>query len=152
MERRDRPGFKIRSGLNNIMRNEYKALFEKYVAILEAGMGDSWTDTINGKEVTITLPEIIEYLKNVAPIDIPTKELTHLFVGAVEEPDEQHLKRINQSDLKYPIIVISKHGKYSMLLDGNHRLQKAIYNNMPTIKGKVLELDNAPEIYKQMFR
>ena len=133
------------------MRNQYNLLAEKYEQVLEGGMEDSWTDTIDGKQVTITLPEVLEYLKNVPVKEVNTKQLEHLRVGAVKKPDEAHLKRINQSNLDYPIIVIASQGKYKMLLDGNHRLQKALYNNIPKIKVKVLDLDTAPLSYQQMF-
>ena len=129
----------------------HKILAEKYEQVLESGMEDSWTDTIDGKQVTITLSQILEYLKNVPVKEVNTKQLEHLRVGAVKKPDEAHLKRINQSNLDYPIIVIASQGKYKMLLDGNHRLQKALYNNIPKIKVKVLDLDTAPLSYQQMF-
>ena len=120
--------------------------------VREDGMETDWTGTINNKQVTITLPEVLEYLKNVPVKEVNTKQLEHLRVGAVKKPDEAHLKRINQSNLDYPIIVIASEGKYKMLLDGNHRLQKALYNNIPKIKVKVLDLDTAPLSYQQMFR
>ena len=132
-------------------RRSLQLLAEKYEQVLEGGMEDSWTDTIDGKQVTITLPEVLEYLKDAPVKEIDPKQLEHLRVGAVKKPDEAHLKRINQSNLDYPIIVIASEGKYKMLLDGNHRLQKALYNNIPKIKVKVLDLDTAPLSYQQMF-
>ena len=110
-------------------RRSLQLLAEKYEQVREGGLEDSWTDTIDGKQVTITLSQILEYLKDVPVKEIDPKELDHLRVGAVKQPDEEHLKRINQSSLDYPIIVIASKGKYKMLLDGNHRLQKALYNN-----------------------
>ena len=133
-------------------RRSLQLLAEKYEQVLEGGMEDSWTDTIDGKQVTITLSQILEYLKDAPVKEIDPKELKHLRVGAVKQPDEEHLKRINQSSLDYPIIVIASQGKYKMLLDGNHRLQKALYNKIDKIKVKVLDLDTAPLSYQQMFR
>ena len=133
-------------------RRSLQLLAEKYEQVREGGMEDSWTDTIDGKQVTITLSQILEYLKDAPVKEIDPKELKHLRVGAVKQPDEEHLKRINQSSLDYPIIVIASQGKYKMLLDGNHRLQKALYNKIDKIKVKVLDLDTAPLSYQQMFR
>ena len=48
----------------------HKILAEKYEQVLESGMEDSWTDTIDGKQVTITLSQILEYLK-----DAPVKDV-----------------------------------------------------------------------------
>ena len=39
-----------------------------------------------------------------------------------------------------------------MILDGHHRLQKAINTKQKNIKAKVLDLKTAPEKYKIMFR
>ena len=133
-------------------RRSLQLLAEKYEQVLEGGMEDSWTDTIDGKQVTITLSQILEYLKDAPVKEIDPKELEHLRVGAVKQPDEEHLKRINQSSLDYPIIVIASKYRYKMLLDGNHRLQKALYNKIDKIKVKVLDLDTAPLSYQQMFR
>ena len=132
-------------------RRSLQLLAEKYEQVREDGMEDSWTDTIDGKQVTITLSQILEYLKDTSVKEVDPKELEHLRVGAVKQPDEEHLKRINQSSLDYPIIVIASKGKYKMLLDGNHRLQKALYNNIDKIKVKVLYLDTAPLSYQQLF-
>jgi hypothetical protein len=133
-------------------RRSLQLLAEQYEQVREGGMETDWTGTINNKQVTITLPEVLEYLKDAPVKEIDPKKLEHLRVGAVKEPDEEHLKRINQSSLDYPIIVIASKDRYKMLLDGNHRLQKALYNNIAKIKVKVLNLDTAPLSYQQMFR
>jgi hypothetical protein len=128
-------------------------LQEKYQQIVEqGGMSDSWTDVIGGKEVTITLPDVLEYLKREPVQELEAQELKPLLVKAVQEPDAEHLKRINKADLNYPIVVVRSKGKYRSILDGNHRLQKAIRTGAQTIKVRVLDLDTAPELYKQMFR
>jgi len=133
------------------MRNQYKILAEKYELVNEGGMERNWTGPVDGKDVTITLPQIIEYLKSTPVKEINPKDLVHLRVGAVKAPDKEHLKRINQSNLDYPIILIASKGKYTMILDGNHRLQKALLNSIPKIKVKVLNLDSAPLSYQQIF-
>jgi ParB-like chromosome segregation protein Spo0J len=38
-----------------------------------------------------------------------------------------------------------------MILDGHHRLLKAINNNIETIKARVLDLSTAPKLYQSMF-
>jgi hypothetical protein len=60
--------------------------------------------------------------------------------------------------LDYPIIVVKSGGQYKYVLDGNHRLQKAIDEGVETIKAKVLDLsDPEPkdpktlEKFKRMF-
>ena len=67
--------------------------------------------------------------------------------------DEYHLiDRIDKADLSFPIIITKKGGKFIEVLDGNHRLQKAVDQDKP-LKAKVLNLDDAktPENFKKMF-
>jgi hypothetical protein len=56
--------------------------------------------------------------------------------------------------LDHPIIILKSGGKYKSILDGNHRLQRAIEDkDVETIKAKILDLDNPeiPEVFKRMF-
>jgi len=39
-----------------------------------------------------------------------------------------------------------------MIIDGHHRLKKAIDNEVKNIKAKILDLKKAPSIYKKMFK
>ena len=57
------------------------------------------------------------------------------------------------ASLEYPIIVVKSDGQYRYVLDGNHRLQKAIDEEIESIKAKILDLDNpeTPEKFKRMF-
>ena len=42
-------------------------------------------------------------------------------------------------------------GKFKKILDGQHRLVKAITNKESTVKIKVLDINSAPDDYKEMF-
>ena len=57
------------------------------------------------------------------------------------------------ASLEYPVIVVKSEGQYRFVLDGNHRLQKAIDEKIESIKAKILDLDNpeTPEVFKKMF-
>jgi len=50
-------------------------------------------------------------------------------------------KRIKNVDLKYPIIVATKKGQYDTIIDGHHRILKAIQSNLSVIKISVVNLD-----------
>ena len=46
----------------------------------------------------------------------------------------QHIRRIKNADLKYPLIVIeNKYDKYGEILDGNHRFSKMILENKKVV-------------------
>jgi hypothetical protein len=58
------------------------------------------------------------------------------------------IRRSNLSSLEYPIIISKDiNGNYNMILDGHHRLLKAINNNIETIKARVLDL-RQPKLYQ----
>ena len=50
------------------------------------------------------------------------------------------------------IIITTNGGEYGMLLDGHHRLLKAINSGIINIKARVLELNDAPIEYKKLFK
>lgn len=109
-----------------------------------------WTRLIDNKDVTITISDIEKYLQKVKPINILVNDIKNMSIHK-DKKDKETLKRVNQSDNKYPIIISKSEGKYTMILDGHHRLQKAINNNYEYISAKILDLNNAPREYKIMF-
>jgi len=113
----------------------------------------SWTVNIDGEDVTVTIKEIEKYLKkaNAPVIEIPVKEIFHMCVHK-DKKDKETLERSEKSDLKYPIIIAkNKSGKYTMILDGHHRLLKAKNNGVEKIKAQVLDLDKSPSVYQRLF-
>jgi hypothetical protein len=112
----------------------------------------SWTGDIDGVEKTVTISEVEDYLKDAPIIGIPVKTIKGMCCH-LGKTDEETLSRSNASNLDFPIIISKKaDGKYNMILDGHHRLLKAINNNVMTINAKVLDLSTAPILFKRMFR
>jgi hypothetical protein len=56
-----------------------------------------------------------------------------------------HFKKIEKSDLKYPIDVMLNHGKYT-LLDGYHRLAKAYRLELKSVKTRKIPRKYIPQI------
>lgn len=110
------------------------------------GTGDEtfWEKTINGKKVKITLDDVID--KAIKPFIIvdPTK-LKDLLIDVERDP-----KRVNNADLNYPIVLSKKDGKYHSIIDGHHRVVKAL-NDKKGLKAYILDLDNSPSIYSKFF-
>lgn len=130
-------------------------LFNKLVKIYledsKVGMETSWGPDDEG--VTVTIKDVIKHLKDK---DIPVKsvkvsELKPLLID--QDYDEENKDRVDKSSLKYPIIVIKSKGNYKSILDGNHRLYKAIKSKLKTIKIQVIDLDSktTPSSYKKLF-
>jgi hypothetical protein len=114
-------------------------------------METSWGPDDEG--VTVTIKDVIKHLKgNDTPIkSVKVSELKPLLID--QDYDEENKDRVDSSNLKYPIIVIKSNGKYKSILDGNHRLYKAIKSKLKTIKIQVIDLDSrsTPSSYKKLF-
>lgn len=111
----------------------------------------SWTMQVDGEDVTINIHQIQDYLKYEPVIEIPVQEIENLCVHK-NKKNKKTLKRSQESDLSFPIIISkNSNSDYNMILDGNHRLKKAIDNKIKYIKAKVLNLKDAPSDFKKMF-
>ena len=133
-----------------------KLLLENWREYLTEDWQDtSWEDD-NEK---IMIGDVNDYLADIEEktVDINVLELSRqiprLFSDEyLQDPDNR--KRIETADLDHPIIILKSAGKYKSILDGNHRLQRAIEDkDVETIKAKILDLDNPeiPEVFKRMF-
>ena len=124
---------------------------KEIMGISEDYADTKWIADIDGEDVTITIKEIQDYLKDEPIIEIPVEEIANMCIHK-DKNDIETKQRSEKADLSYPII-ISKNleGKYNTILDGHHRLLKAVNTNQKTIKAIVLDLKQAPEKYQKMF-
>ena len=83
-----------------------------------------------------TIQEVLEDLRDEPVISLEVASLTHLRRTTIE-PD-----RKEKADLSFPIIVVAEDGKFQTILDGNHRLQKAIDKGETHISAKILKETN----------
>lgn len=112
-------------------------------------LGNKWCNTKwkrFGK--TITTKEVQDYIddNNIRPIVIEVSKISHLniFRNKLVRGDlftSNHEYRIENADLSYPIYLLKKGGTFYKILDGNHRITKAIRYNVQFIKAYVLNLD-----------
>ena len=115
-------------------------------------LGENWKDTSwEDDDGKITIGDILDYIgdnvRNISVVDLQNKLKSQLDKVTKDE------ERIMKADLKYPIILVQKDGEFSYVLDGNHRLAKAIMTGEEYIKAKVLYLDdkNTPEEFKRLL-
>ena len=132
-----------------------KLLLESWREFLTEDWRDtSWEDD----DEKITIGDVVDHLGDetidVIPSDVRDQVLKsrgkdRLPVG----PGITSQDRIDKADLSFPIIITKKGGKFIDVLDGNHRLQRAVDEDVKSIKAKILDLDNAetPENFKKMF-
>jgi hypothetical protein len=109
------------------------------------GLATSWEDG----DLKVTIKEVLEYLDD---NDVPVKDVSTDKLKSILIADDRDEKRVQAADLKYPVVVVvDKNGKYKSILDGNHRVDKAISNDIPTVKTRELDLRTAPKEYKKLF-
>jgi len=112
--------------------------------LLENWRNTSWkTD-----DEKATIGDVVDYLGD-ETVNIDVLELSQQLPSL----PTQGAERVAAASLEYPVIVVKSGGQYRFVLDGNHRLQKAIDEEVESIKAKILDLDNpeTPEVFKKMF-
>ena len=114
---------------------------------------ESWKDT--GWETDtekITIQDVLDYLDNDEVYNLSVKTILDT-IGDKFTTVKKDLDRILKADLSHPIIIVKKNGELSYILDGNHRMKKAIEVGEDTIKVKILDLDkpNIPPTFKKLF-
>jgi len=110
---------------------------------------EDWRDTSwQNDDEKATIGDVIDYLGD-KTVDIDVLELSQQLPSL----PTQGAERVAAASLEYPIIVVKSGGQYRYVLDGNHRLQKAINQKAESIKAKILDLDNpkTPDVFKKMF-
>ena len=103
-----------------------------------------WEAEINGKIVRVTFTDVVKYLEGSIKID--PNNIKHLLIDTNRDPN-----RIKTADLSYPIILVKSKGKFISILDGQHRVIKAIRDSVD-IKAKFLDLDLAPEKFVKVLK
>ena len=80
----------------------------------------------------ITIHEVLALSRDIPVETLPIEEIEK--IRTVDTLDET---RVLAADLAYPLLIVEDEDR-RWILDGNHRLQKAIDNNYKTIKVKLL--------------
>lgn len=78
-------------------------------------------------------------------IEIDPNEIKHLLIDVERDP-----VRVENADLKYPIIVSKYKGDFISILDGQHRVVKALRDGV-NVKAKILDLETTPKTWKKIF-
>ena len=147
-------------------------LEEAYNMVCENTHGDNWAETSwedttkDGKHIKVTFKDLLEFSKDIPVEELSVEDLKYLALHKTKT-DSETLANIQKANLDYPILVLhktkDKQSKYSSsdvliqhnglvsILDGHHRLQKAIVNEIPTIKAKMLHLAEMPKDWQWLF-
>lgn len=117
--------------------------------VAEGGAETSWSD---GDE-KITLQDVLELTKHIKQINLPINDnLKSKLIHWDGNPEE--IERINQVTVsnQFPILVmLDGQGQIDWILDGNHRLHKAIRSQAKTIPAKLIKPSDLSDKAKRVF-
>jgi hypothetical protein len=129
---------------------EYRDKMFQYVkGVAEGGAETSWSDDAD----TITLQDILELTKHIKQINLPINDnLKSKLIHWDGNPEE--IERINQVTVsnQFPIlIIVDEQGQIKSILDGNHRLHKAIRSQAKIIPAKLIKPSDLNDKAKKIF-
>jgi hypothetical protein len=109
---------------------------------LNEGLDDtSWT---GHNEETVTLRQILDLTKDIKVKEIETEKLKKIVLSW--DGNTEEIEKIEKSDIQYPVLILmNDDNTIKYILDGNHRIQKSIKYNLPTVKAKLIKFSNLPE-------
>jgi hypothetical protein len=116
--------------------------------ITEAGGLDTKWQSEDGS-VTITLQQLLDDIKTVPVKKIEIGKLKKRLLNWGNNPEEW--EKVKSVDMTYPPIILMNGNQVDMIVDGNHRVQKAIQMGYNTIDAKLISLNNLPNKYKKVF-
>ena len=142
-----------------------KLLFENWRKYITEDWRDtSWKDD----DEIVTIGEVDDYLGDkmidVTPLEVRNQVLKNRGKDRLPTTSQDRIDNAKFGEYKkddmgekiwvhFPIIATMKGGEFIEVLDGNHRLQKAIDQGVENIKAKILDLtaDETPAKFKRMF-
>jgi hypothetical protein len=99
-------------------------------------------------KVKVTLRQLLKFMKenDITSKWIPISKLEKLLIKTKREKE-----RLEEADLRFPIIVSRRDGKYTSIIDGHHRLEKSMIEDSGKIKAKILDFDDCTQKLKRIF-
>jgi hypothetical protein len=111
-----------------------------------------WQDRNDkGDEIYVSIKDMEDFMKdkNIKTIFINVNDIKHLCLHK-DKKDQETNDRVDRANLDFPILMI-KRKSGSIIIDGHHRLQKAINMKMSKIKAKIINVDDLPETWQFLF-
>ena len=131
----------------NLIENIHR--IKQMMGVINEGLHDtSWENDEGDK---ITLMDLLNATEDIPVRNISVEELKpHLLSW---DGDEEDVKKIESSDLQYPILIfVNDDGEFITLIDGHHRAQKAARRGLETIKAKVISINSLPKQIRRVFK
>lgn len=115
---------------------------------LNEGLDDtSWT---GHNDETVTLRQILDLTKDIKVCELETEKLKKTVLNW--DGNTEEIEKIEKSDIQYPILILmNDDNTIKYILDGNHRIQKCIKYNLPTVNAKLIKFSKLPERIKNIL-
>ena len=121
-------------------------LIDSLKNIISEGLDDKWVRD----DVTVTLKQLLDVTEKFPVKDIPIDKVKDIVLNWDDDKDEH--SKVDKTDLKYPVlIIVDEDDKLEYILDGNHRVQKAIKNKLPSVKAKLIKISQLPKDFQFVF-
>ena len=116
--------------------------------VVNEGLHDTSWKNEEGDEVTLV--DLLKVTEDLPVKNIPIKKIKSKLLSWDEE--EEH-KKIEKSDLRYPILIlVDDKNKLISIIDGHHRIHKAIKKGLKTIKAKLIPINSLPKKFQKVFK
>ena len=122
---------------------------QSMMGVINEGLHDTSWENEEGEK--ITLMDLLNATEDIPVEEISVEELKpHLLTW---DGDEDEVKKIDSSDLQYPILIfVNDDGKFISIIDGHHRAQKAVRKGLETIKAKIIPINSLPKDIRRVFK
>jgi hypothetical protein len=105
------------------------------------GLNTYWAN-LDGEKVT--LEQILDLTKDIKIEKLSTEKLKNIVLSW--EGNSEEIEKIEKSDIQYPVLILmNDDNTIKYILDGNHRIQKSIKHNLPTVKSKLIKFSKLPK-------
>ena len=102
-------------------------------------------------KIKFNVGKLIDLAKNTPVKEIDPKSINYDFSSREEDP-EKTKDRVSKANLEYPIIVVKNEaGKIFAMLDGTHRLEKALNLKLDKIKTKNSSVDYFDNFHNDIY-
>jgi hypothetical protein len=121
----------------------------KKVMGLNEGLHDtSWQNEEGDK---ITLMDLLIATDHIPVEQISVERLKHMLL--TWDHDNSEVQKIDMADLQYPILIfVNDEGNILSIIDGHHRVQKAVRRGLETIKCKLIPINSLPKDVRKVFK
>jgi hypothetical protein len=104
---------------------------------------------VNRKNYSFNLKDIVEYIsKNYSVQEVDPNIFKDQISGVIEDPEDEQ-ERIKKANLDYPVAVVRHDNDKYIIVDGTHRIRKAMQEKVK-VKAYIVPFEDLKDIKKQI--